>query len=219
MLPQQADAVLAEVADMTDIHAALAAVLSNQDPVQAPEARRAQVQAAWLVSRLSEVPETGRGLSRLQVIRPLVTMLGAGIQSCRRGMGGGLYGMASPATAEPPSMGGPFGFASNHPTTQPPHGTVAHGAGSGQGSGAVTGFGFGAAGAGSGGGASSPAPPRPLRIEPLDGNAAAAAAGALLGLARCGSDIRAEVEREIVFQEAWCGRRIRLEGLAAPATA
>lgn len=48
--------------------------------VQVYEIRRAQVQAAWLVARLSTSPEVAQQLAGAGVVAPLVGMLGAGIQ-------------------------------------------------------------------------------------------------------------------------------------------
>jgi hypothetical protein len=51
------------------------------------------------------------------------------------------------------------------------------------------------------------------RIEPMDTNGHASAAAALLALARAVPGARAEIDREMIFQEAWCGRRVRLDAL------
>jgi hypothetical protein len=47
----------------------------------------------------------------------------------------------------------------------------------------------------------------------MDTNGHASAAAALLALARAVPGARAEIDREMIFQGAWCGRRVRLDAL------
>lgn len=218
--PAQDDAVLVEVLEMGAAQEQVVQLLLNQDPGLAGDARRAQVQAAWLVARMCESPEVGHSLAAAGVVRPLVTMLGAGMASAYRGMGGGVP--LVPGAAPPDAMSFPGQVPSSSGSGAAGGATNFYASlgGSSAGSGVPAGAGAGPGAQGQGGqGQQGRSTQRPMRIEALDHNANAAATAALLALARTSSAVRTEIDREMLFQEVWLGRRVRLEGLSAPATA
>ena len=139
--------------------------------------------------------EAGRWLAGRGVIRPLVSMLAAGMESMRRGTGGGLYPVFPANTSNPAGDGNARGSSENK---------------DGITSSQVVTRSYASSGA-------MRACPAPVRIEALDSNAHAACTAALLALAGVSGEARSEVELELVFQEAWLGVRVRLEGLNAPA--